>query len=661
MFRPERMIEASIIFLKKDFDLALDALDDFGNFHIEETNETPKQTQYEQLVRRTEEAIARLNEVANQLKTEKAGLLDVFKAKEPVKTQIISENWESLLETVEKESSELKVKVNSLMTSLRTLDEELSNLRHIQDMLRILDRFKIDSITFKELTFIYVAVATAPSRNTYELGKALSNYARIFYHRPVTKSAEFIFIATMSKYKDDIEKILKTHHAEIFQIPKESPKKTSEALEKVDHQLKETVQSRKTILRSIENLKEVHAHHFLELREATQNILRVLNAKQKSLETERTVTAKGYVPKRIFAKLQKEIDSKLNGRALVLGREFTTSEDPPTMVRNRSFIKPFETITSLYGLPHYDEVDPTPLIAITFPLIFGFMFGDLGHGLILLISGVTLGLFIKNSERLRDFSWILAACGIGAVFAGLLFGEFFGKHAFGPLWFDPFEDVTRFLVFSLFIGIAQIMAGFALEFTNFILKGNAIDALLTSLPKLLFYIGSVYLVLAYQLDFAQWLEGPILLPLIPLIFLIFGKIIATKTLKILGHATGNLNMHDSFLERLFESGDLVTRLLSNTMSYARILALLMAHWALLLATYAISDIVFAAPSFGVVLSAIVIVGGNIFVIAFEGLIVFIHTLRLHFYEWFSKFYRGTGVEFSPFKQSRVYSEILLKP
>jgi V/A-type H+-transporting ATPase subunit I len=659
MFRPERMIEASIIFLRKDSDLALEALDDFGNFHVEEMNETPNPTHYEQLVRRTEETIVKLNEVESQLKTGKVGLLDVFKAKEPVRQQIIAENWEFLIRTVEQESSELGVKVNSLTTSLRTLDEELSSLRHVHDMLRILDRFKIDSTAFEELTFIYAVVATAPSRNTNELGKVLSSYG-IFYHSLITKSEEFVFIATPSKYKDEIEKTLKTHHAEIFQIPKGLPKKTSEALEKVDDQSKKALESRKTVMGSLESFKEAHGHRLLGLREAAQNVLRVLHAKQKSLETERTVAAKGYVPRRAFAKLQKEIDSKLNGRALVLGKEFTASEDPPTMIRNHSFIKPFESITSLYGLPHYDEVDPTPLIAITFPLIFGFMFGDIGHGLILLMSGLTLGLLIKKSEGLRNFSWILAACGVGTIFAGLLFGEFFGNHVFGPLWFRPFDDVTRFLVFSLFVGIVQITIGFALEFTNFILKGSVIDAFLTSLPKILFYIGSVYLIVVYQLNFAKWFEGPILLPLIPFIFLISGKAIVMKTLKILGHPTGNLNKNDSFLERFFESGDLITRLLSNTMSYARILALLMAHWALLLATYATSDIVFTTPVFGAVLGALVIVGGNIFVIAFEGLIVFIHTLRLHFYEWFSRFYQGTGVKFSPFKQSRAYSEVLLK-
>ncbi|MCW9097039.1 MAG: hypothetical protein OQJ93_06595, partial [Ignavibacteriaceae bacterium] len=384
-----------------------------------------------------------------------------------------------------------------------------------------------------------------------------------------------------------------------------------------------------------------------------------LNTKQKSLETKRLVKVTGYSPKKELEKLGKKIDAKLD-QALVIEKETTESQAPPTKIRNHSFIKPFETITKLYGVPHYGEIDPTPLIAITFPLLFGFMFGDAGHGLILLIVGLIAMKLLKKNEGIRSFSGILAACGIGAIFAGLLFGEFFGKHIFAPLWFDPFEDVTGFLIFSLVIGTIQIMSGFALELINFVLKGEIIDAVATALPKMLFYVGGIYLIVVYQLSFNRWLEGPILFPLLPFIFLIAGKPVITKILKMKGHQPKSSNMHESLIERVFESGDLVTRLLSNTMSYARILALLMAHWALLLVTYTISDMVFQMPTLGIVLGTIIIVGGNIFVLAFEGLIVFIHTLRLHFYEWFSKFYQGTGVVFDPFKQSYRYTKLVFK-
>ncbi|MEJ2272252.1 MAG: V-type ATPase 116kDa subunit family protein [Candidatus Bathyarchaeota archaeon] len=419
------------------------------------------------------------------------------------------------------------------------------------------------------------------------------------------------------------------------------------------------MQNKKVVLTSLEGLAEENKHRLLALRETAYNISNILEMKQKSLETKHLVKINGYIPKTEFKELERKIDNKLN-QTLVTEEKRIESTDPPSKISNHFLIKPFETITKLYGVPHYDEIDPTPLIAITFPILFGFMFGDAGHGLILLIFGLILGLLIKKNEGIQNFSKILAACGLGAIFAGLLFGEFFGKNIFPALWFDPFENVTGFLIFSLVIGTIQIISGFVLEMINFLLKNNIIDAVTTAFPKILFYIGGIYLIAVYQLDFNNWIQGPILLPLIPFIFLIFGKSVLTKLLKKIGRQPINSTMHNSLLERFFESGDLVTRLLSNTMSYARILALLMAHWALLLVTYTISDMVFRIPSLGAILGVLVVIGGNIFVIAFEGLIVFIHTLRLHFYEWFSKFYQGNGVVFNPFRQSYKYTKLVFK-
>jgi V/A-type H+/Na+-transporting ATPase subunit I len=653
------MTEASIICLRKDFDQTLEALDDFGNFHIEEIEETSEETQYEQLIRRTEETLRNLDTVIAQLEIEKAGLFDVFKAEKITKMEITTENWQHLLNTIEKQSSKIKANVDAHITSLKNGDEELANLQHLHHVLTILDRFKINLEALEEMRFIYVAVATVSSKNIPELETATSIYPGIFYHSSITKGQEFVFIATSTKYKAEIEKILKAHHAEAFQLPKGVPKRPSDALEKVNVKTEELVKNKKVILESLEKLAEENRSRLFALKETAQNISNTLNSKQKSLETKRLVTIKGYVPKKEFEKLERKIDDKLD-QAILIEKECTEIQNPPTKTHNSFFIKPFETITNLYGLPHYDEIDPTPLIAITFPLIFGFMFGDAGHGLILLMIGLILWVIVKKNEGIRSFSGILAACGVGAIFAGILFGEFFGKQIFPPLWFSPFEDVTGFLIFSLFIGVIQIMGGFALELINFVLKGEIIDAIATALPKILFYVGGIYLILVYQLDVNSWLKGPILFPIIPLIFLIFGKPIIVKTLKMAGHFPKKTDMHESLLERVFEGGDLVTRLLSNTMSYARILALLMAHWALLLVTYTISDMVFSTPIVGLALGAIIVVGGNIFVMAFEGLIVFIHTLRLHFYEWFSKFYQGSGVAFNPFKQRNKYTKLIFK-
>jgi V/A-type H+-transporting ATPase subunit I len=284
----------------------------------------------------------------------------------------------------------------------------------------------------------------------------------------------------------------------------------------------------------------------------------------------------------------------------------------------------------------------------------------MGHGLFLLVGGLTLGKLIKKDQAIKNVCWILAACGIGAIFSGLLFGEFFGVQLFAPLWFSPFDNVLTFLIFSLFVGVIQIISGLVLEMVDFLLRRNIVDAVLTSVPKIAFYAGSVYLIAMYQLNFAAWFNGPILLALVPFVILVFGKPAWATITGFSKRSVENQSEKTSLGERLFESGDLITRLLSNTMSYSRILALLMAHWALILATYVIAGLIGSSSPLSFVLSGIIIVGGNLFVIALEGLIVFIHTLRLHFYEWFSKFYQGTGTPFSPFKQKFVYTEVVLK-
>jgi V/A-type H+-transporting ATPase subunit I len=381
----------------------------------------------------------------------------------------------------------------------------------------------------------------------------------------------------------------------------------------------------------------------------------------------RLATVKGFVPQKKFQKLKEKVTELLQGKVIVLKNDVAGSADPPTKVSNNRFVKPFEELTRLYGLPHYDEIDPTPLMAITFPIIFGLMFGDLGHGLVLLFGGLIIGLLIKGNRAIRNVCFIMATCGAAASVAGLVFGEAFGLPLWwGPLWINPTENPTvnvfTFLLFSLFVGIIQIISGIVLEMTNFALKHQFADSLLTSVPKISFYIGGIYLIAAYQLNFGAWLSGPILWPLLSFIVLVVGKPLYLKTTKPAGYHGGEHSEQDTLSGRLFEGGDLVTRLLSNTISYSRILALLMAHWALLLVTYTVANLVNPAGSTSVLtfaLSGIVVVFGNFFVLALEGLIVFIHTLRLHFYEWFSKFYQGTGSEFSPYKQKFSHTELVL--
>ena len=654
MLRPERMKPTSVICVKKDVEVVLEAVSSFGEFHIEKASEIKSVSEYDQNIQRAEEALVTVNELTKHLVIQKTALTDIFKVIKPTKLQVSSENWQTLQEATILQSSNLKGVFDELNTTLTSLQEKGAYLDHLKRMLTIIDEMGVDLEAIEGLKLINITIASVPQKNFPHLLVALIGVPVIIRRCRLTKEAEFLCFAMAEKYKSSIERALKTHHAEIFRIPENLPRDISLALKRINNQQEENNEEEKKISYELKKLGSDNQNKIITWKETIENILVLLQAQKKMLQSGRLSVLKGFVPRQKFQSLSEKIQTSLNGKALVL--ENQSAQNPPTKIAHSRFVRPYEEITKLYGLPHYDEVDPTPIIAITFPLIFGLMFGDIGHGLVLLLGGGILGFLIKREQAIKNICWILASCGAVAVFTGILFGEFFGKQLFAPLWFSPFDNVFTFLIFSLFVGVAQIMSGLVLEMTNFFLKHNPIDAVLTSIPKIAFYSGAVYLLAFYQLNFSAWLSGPILLVLVPIIVLILGKPIFFS----ISRSSTATDEENSFGQRLFESGDLITRLLSNTMSYTRILALLMAHWALVLVVYVVAGLIGSASVLTAILSGFIIVAGNIFVIALEGLIVFIHTMRLHFYEWFSKFYEGTGVEFAPFKQNFVHTEITLK-
>jgi V/A-type H+/Na+-transporting ATPase subunit I len=656
MLRPERMVSASIICVRRDVESVLEALSRFGEFHIERAADTTT-VEFNQTIQSQEQTLVDINNMSKQLITEKTGFTDIFKVMHPTKVDVTAENWQTLTETTSHKVFELKKEVENLNTALSNLHEKNLQFKHTKNMLTTMQQMGADLAAIEELKLINIVIAAVPHKHVRALHVALAGFPMVFHRCYLAKDTDFVCLAMPSKRRPDIERILKIHHSETFSLPTDLPSDADLALKETEKQLKATEKEEHQLQGSLKKLGGENRQNLVSWREITENILALLRAERKILQSGHLATIQGFVPQKQFPALAQKVQATLNGRALILENKIEVAADPPTLIRHNRFVRPFEEITKLYGVPHYNELDPTAIIAITFPLLFGLMFGDMGHGLLLLVGGLTVGFLIKGNKGIKNICYILAACGVGAIIAGALFGEFFGVQVFAPLWFNPFDSVLSFLIFSLVVGVVQIVSGLVLEAANFLIKGNVVDAVLTSVPKIAFYIGAVSMIAIYQLDFAAWLSGPILLAIVPFVVLVLGKPLWSMT-KFSIHAVEPQGEKVSFWQRLFESGDLVTRLLSNTISYSRILALLMAHYALILATYSVAGLI-GVSTLGLVLAGVVVVGGNLFVIALEGLIVFIHDLRLHFYEWFSKFYLGTGSEFTPFRQNFIYTNVVL--
>jgi len=354
-------------------------------------------------------------------------------------------------------------------------------------------------------------------------------------------------------------------------------------------------------------------------------------------------------------------------------------EETPTMMVHNRLIRPFETLTRMYGTPSYSEIDPTPFLFISFPLLFGIMFGDIGHGLVLVISGIIGAIvFRKRGGDIYNFCWIIFWCGLWAILGGSLYGEFFGTeeilgYHLQPIpipipfvgtitLFNPLKNVLNIFILTLFIGVIHINLGWILQFINYWKQSKKYKSFTESLTKIGFLDGGIALIFLWGFNFNAWLSPdptiiipPILLVLIPGLLLVL--------FKPLGKALGISYMKEESYAALIgeasmETFETVLSVPSNVLSYIRLLALLLAHISLMVAIQAMIALIPSQTLWWV--QIIVIIGlilGNMIVILLEGLLVFLNAIRLHFYEFFFKFYQGKGTEYLPFVLEDRFSNL----
>jgi V/A-type H+/Na+-transporting ATPase subunit I len=280
------------------------------------------------------------------------------------------------------------------------------------------------------------------------------------------------------------------------------------------------------------------------------------------------------------------------------------------------WIRPFSFFVNLLGTPDRDEIDPSPLLAVVVPLLFGYMFPDLGHGLILLVAGFLL------KKRAPAFS-MLIPCGITASAFGVLFGDVFGHHdIIEPLWVNALQNPLQVLIVPMIFGTIIITLGSVFSGIESYWRRDFVKWLLTEMAVLLLYLDLI--VSLFWLE-ALWASLPLLL------WYFVGSLITCKKspLYCLGYSAGSL------LESQL-------RLVMNSISFIRVGAFALAHAG---SSYAANEIAYMIdnPFFFIVFLII----GHAFIIILEGMIVFVQTSRLILFEFFLRFLKAEGRVFHP--------------
>ena len=312
----------------------------------------------------------------------------------------------------------------------------------------------------------------------------------------------------------------------------------------------------------------------------------------------------------------------------------------PTLLKNNFLAKTFQEIVALYSLPSYDETDPSPLVALSFCLFFGFMFGDVGHGF-LLTAGAWL--LARKGILKPAFASVIRIAGVAAMLFGFLYGSVFGSEEILPsLWTSPMRGIDHLIRTSLFVGVGFMSLGILINIFALRRKGRVGKMLFDGegVAGLLFYwTAAIAGALAFTSDKGVPVALSALLGALFLVILFGG----TLERLLFGLPEGE---EEGAVVHTFSVFHALLSFLSNTASFVRLAAFALNHAGLSAAVFMLSDMVHSLPG-GAIFRAAILLLGNAVIVGLEGLIVFIQTLRLEYYEFFSKFYEGGGTPFRP--------------
>ncbi|MDK2372454.1 MAG: V-type ATPase 116kDa subunit family protein [Candidatus Korarchaeota archaeon] len=352
----------------------------------------------------------------------------------------------------------------------------------------------------------------------------------------------------------------------------------------------------------------------------------------------------GWVPSSKIDDFERSIKDKLGNYVALELEEPKKGEGVPSKVKLPTILRPVRLLTHrLYGLPSIRELDPTPITAIFFPLMFGMMYGDVGHGLTLALFGALL--WGRSRGAMKELAGLLIYSGMAAAFFGYLYGMiYFMEFTEHPI-LSPLHDTMRLMAVALLFGAFELMVGFVMNTINKLLEGDIFAALFEykGATTLIMYAGAVYAVIRNNADIMGTITDPLFISMVvPLSITATAPVIRAVRE---GHGIGE-GMSE-MIATLLES---VLALFSNSLSYIRLAAFAVIHevFGVLTAQLILGKEIATLSDLGSLVAPGALIGFvfmNIAVMGLEGMLSFIQATRLTFYEFFSKFYKAAGREF----------------
>ena len=541
------------------------------------------------------------------------------------------------LESVEKKLTDFETRLEALSAERSKLTEALREDEQILGQLTHLKNANVDLDKVFACEFFRFRFGYMP-RESYD---NLSSYTAdiedmFFYASSVEKREVWGLYVTPHTKAARIDALFESLHFERVRISERAHGTPESAIAEMNSDLASSRARLEEINTSIKSLAKLLSDECSTDYSILMRLDRAYELRRKAVITRDGFTLAGYVTKARADGFKAELEKAPSVKCTLEAAKPRGGIMPPTKLKNPGFLGGFEDFVRMYGLPSYDELDPTPIVALTYFLFFGMMFGDVGQGAVIILVGALMWFLKKMS-----LGKVLMCVGVSSIGFGFFYGSVFGMEDLIH-GFNPNENINTVLFAAVGIGIVMIVAVMAVNIINGIRQKNVEKIFFSQngLPGLLMYVAAVVMVLM-MLGYVKFAmpTGVLVALIVVMLLILFLREPLTKLCEGRADVVPESKL-DFILENFFELFEVVLSYLTNTISFIRIGAFALSHVGMM-------SVVFLLAETSNGYNPVILVIGNLFVIGFEGMIVCIQVLRLEFYELFGRFFEGNGRPFEP--------------
>lgn len=547
------------------------------------------------------------------------------------------------LNKLEEYVSSMEEKLSSIEKQIEEIRKEKEYLFNVKQHMLGFGDFEIQIERLSQMDFINVHFGKMHIDNYKRLFKNITDIPFIVKSIHQQGEMKWLFIFALKHQEERAQKILSSLYFEEIDIPKHFIGTPQSIIQNIDLRVKELNLVEEELQFQIKRLALVSEAKLQTLYSELLVHKKVESLKGAIGETRAFFYITGWVPDTQLSFFTENIQ-KCSSIMMEVQKaekvELKKQMKIPTKLENAKWFKPFESIVKLYGTPSYNEVDPTPLVALTFLLFYGIMFGDVGQGLVISLVGYLMYRYTSTSNR--NLGTVIMVSGGMATAFGFLYGDVFGfEHVLPALWIRPMEKINYTLIAAISLGVIFISLAIGINMYKQYKTGHKANFWLdkNGFAGLAFYWLCLFTILYYVTSGHLWGSSYVIVPLIivPLLTVYLKEPLEHRMEKHKEKLHG-----EYYFLAFFEVYEVILGFFSNTLSFIRLGAFALNHVGLMMAIHILSEL--ASSETG---SIVTIILGNVLVIGLEGLIVGIQALRLNFYELFSRFYEGEGQEYNP--------------